>query len=80
MKLTIKDYVFKFETCFETRGCILENVGRIRLGDGTIIKLFFTPEGLKMSLGEKTFLESKCILKEKDYVEEAYSFSERKKS
>ena len=42
--------VFKFAQAFESGDTIAERIGRIRLGDGSHIRLYFSPKGLQVIL------------------------------
>ncbi len=39
---------FVFQKEFETGNTIFYNLGRLSLGDGSIVRLYFSPEGLLM--------------------------------
>ena len=61
---TCKDkFTFEKVDC----GFAIENIGRIKLGDGTVVRIFFTPKGLKIMLPKK----SKSIIwtKERRYYD-----------
>ncbi len=44
--------VYRFEKSYETDGIILYPVGRLQLASGNIVRIVFTPDGLKLGLSE----------------------------
>ena len=51
---------FTFPTDFDSQKPQLVHIGRIYLGEGSIIRLVFTPEGLKASISMRR--EAKDVL------------------
>ena len=44
------DTVFKFQKDFDTQKICTEHIGRIILGDGSCVRIWFGPRGLSMSI------------------------------
>jgi hypothetical protein len=53
---------FKFQKEFDTGEVINEPLGRIRLGSGAVVRLFFTPDGLKMLVPKASMENGDVVL------------------
>jgi len=49
--------VFEFDKAWNTQEPIPVDLGRLRLADGSIVRLFFTPRGLEIMVPKS----SKCV-------------------
>jgi hypothetical protein len=61
MSYDIEQNVWRFQKDFDTMKIVPEPLGRLYLGDGSTIRLYFGPNGLSAYIN-KSSKDSKCIL------------------
>jgi hypothetical protein len=57
MKSEQHDQCFQFQRDFDTRKIIAEHVGRLFLGNGSCVRVVFTPKGLCLSVDKRAIDE-----------------------
>jgi hypothetical protein len=61
MKQAPKHY-FPFQESYEYQTVVPEPVGRIILGNGDIVRIVFTPQGLKMSVSSSAIRDGYIVV------------------